>query len=137
MADIVAEGNKTTSSSSTRPLPRKSRRSAARIVVPIVILILLVGGYFLWKHFNAYESTDDAQIDGHINAISARINGNVIQVLTDDEKYVKAGDVLVRIDPRTTRSRWPRRKPIWPTPRRRCKAPASIYPSPPPIRPVN
>jgi membrane fusion protein (multidrug efflux system) len=59
-----------------------------------------VGGYFLWKHFNAYESTDDAQIDGHINAISARINGNVIQVLTDDEKYVNAGDVLVRIDPR-------------------------------------
>jgi membrane fusion protein (multidrug efflux system) len=100
MADIVAEGNKTTSESSTRPLPRKSRRSTTRIVVPIVILILLVGGYFLWKHFNAYESTDDAQIDGHINAISARINGNVIQVLTDDEKYVNAGDVLVRIDPR-------------------------------------
>jgi len=69
-------------------------------MVPIVILILLVGGYFLWKHFDAYESTDDAQIDGHINAISARISGNVIQVLTDDEKYVKAGDVLVRIDPK-------------------------------------
>jgi len=67
--------------------------------VPIVILLILVGGYFLWKHFDAYESTDDAQIDGHINAISARITGNVIQVLTDDEKYVKAGDVLVRIDP--------------------------------------
>jgi membrane fusion protein (multidrug efflux system) len=104
MADIVAEGNKTTSSSSTssstRPLPRKSRHSAARIVVPIVIVILLVAGYFAWKHFDAYESTDDAQIDGHINAVSARIDGNVIQVLTDDEKYVQAGDVLVRIDPR-------------------------------------
>jgi len=58
-----------------------------------------VGGYLLWQHFNAYESTDDAQIDGHINAISARISGNVIQVLTDDERFVKAGDVLVRIDP--------------------------------------
>ncbi|MGA2742429.1 MAG: HlyD family secretion protein [Bryobacteraceae bacterium] len=100
MADIVAEGNKTTSPASTRPLPRKTRRSPARIVVPIVIVILLVAGYFAWKHFSAYESTDDAQIDGHINAISARIDGNVIQVLTDDEKYVKAGDVLVRIDPR-------------------------------------
>ncbi|MGA2591331.1 MAG: HlyD family secretion protein [Bryobacteraceae bacterium] len=100
MADIVAEGNRTTSSSSTRPLPRKSRRRPARIVVPIVIVLVLVGGYFAWKHFNAYESTDDAQIDGHINAISARINGNVIQVLTDDERYVKAGDVIVRIDPR-------------------------------------
>jgi membrane fusion protein (multidrug efflux system) len=101
MADIVAEGNQTTPSSATRPLPpRKGRRSRARIIVPIVILILLVGGYFAWKHFDAYESTDDAQIDGHVNTISARINGNVIEVLTDDERYVKAGDVLVRIDPR-------------------------------------
>ena len=99
MADTVTEGNKTTSLSSTRPAPRKSRRSVARIIVPIVIVILLVGGYFLWKHFDAYESTDDAQIDGHVNAISGRISGNVIQVLTDDERYVKAGDVLVRIDP--------------------------------------
>jgi len=100
MPEIVAEGNKTTSLSSTRPPARKSRRSAARIIVPIVIVILLVGGYFLWKHFDAYESTDDAQIDGHVNAISARISGNVIEVLTDDERFVKAGDVLVRIDPR-------------------------------------
>src|SRR5713101_3503800 len=100
MTDIPAEDKKTEpSSSSKHPLPRKSRRRAARIIVPIAILILLLGGYFVWKHFNAYESTDDAQIDGHINAISARISGNVIQVLTDDEKYVKAGDVLVRIDP--------------------------------------
>jgi len=100
MADIAAEDKKSElSASSKRPLPRRSQRSMARIIVPIVILLILVGGYFLWKHFDAYESTDDAQIDGHINAISARITGNVIQVLTDDEKYVKAGDVLVRIDP--------------------------------------
>jgi len=101
MADIPAADKKTEPSSSSKyPVPRKSRRRMVRIIVPIAILILLVGGYFVWKHFSAYESTDDAQIDGHINAISARINGNVIQVLTDDEKYVKAGDVLVRIDPR-------------------------------------
>jgi membrane fusion protein (multidrug efflux system) len=99
MADIAADDKKTESSSlSKRPL-RASRRSSTRIILPIAIVILLVGGYYLWKHFNAYESTDDAQIDGHINAISARINGNVIQVLTDDERLVKAGDVLVRIDP--------------------------------------
>jgi membrane fusion protein (multidrug efflux system) len=101
MAENAAEGNKATPLSSTRPLPRKSRRRAAAIIVPIAIVILLaVGGYYAWKYFNTYESTDDAQIDGHINAISARISGNVIEVLTDDEKYVKAGDVLVRIDPR-------------------------------------
>src|SRR5580700_12317465 len=100
MADIAPEDKKTEPASpSARPLARRSRPSRARIILPIVIVILVVGGYLLWKHFDAYESTDDAQIDGHINALSARISGNVIQVLTDDEKYVKAGDVLVRIDP--------------------------------------
>jgi membrane fusion protein, multidrug efflux system len=100
MADIAPEDKKTEPASpSARPLPRRSRPSRARIILPIVIVILVVGGYLLWKHFDAYESTDDAQIDGHINALSARISGNVIQVLTDDERLVKAGDVLVRIDP--------------------------------------
>lgn len=100
MADIAPEDKKTEPASPTaRLLPRRSRRSPARIILPIVLVILVVGGYLLWKHFDAYESTDDAQIDGHINALSARVSGNVIQVLTDDEKYVKAGDVLVRIDP--------------------------------------
>ena len=101
MADIAPEDKKTEPASpAARPLPRRSRPSRARIILPIaIILILVVGGYLLWKHFDAYESTDDAQIDGHINALSARISGNVIQVLTDDERWVKAGDVLVRIDP--------------------------------------
>jgi membrane fusion protein (multidrug efflux system) len=101
MPDIAAEEKKTDfSASSKRPLPGRPKRSAARIIVPLVILILLVAGYFIWKHLNAYESTDDAQIDGHINSISARISGHVLDVLTDDEKWVNAGDVLVRIDPK-------------------------------------
>jgi membrane fusion protein (multidrug efflux system) len=101
MPDIAAEDKKTDfSASSKRPLPGKPRRHPARIIVPLVILILLVAGYFIWKHLDAYESTDDAQIDGHINSISARISGHVLEVLTDDEKWVNAGDVLVRIDPK-------------------------------------
>ena len=80
--------------------PRKRRGSAVRwIVLFVVVLLLGGGGWYLWKYLNTYESTDDAQVDGHINAISARISGNVIQVLVEDERYVKAGDVLVRIDP--------------------------------------
>src|SRR5260221_1281016 len=80
--------------------PHGRRRSVARIVVPIVIVTLLAaGGYYVWKRLNTYESTDDAQIDGHINSISARISGNVVQVLTVDQTVVKAGDVLARIDP--------------------------------------
>ena len=85
---------------SDRRTPRKRRRSVTGILVFIgIVLVLAVGGWYLWKYLNSYESTDDAQIDGHINAISARISGHVSQVLVEDERYVKAGDVVVRIDP--------------------------------------
>jgi membrane fusion protein (multidrug efflux system) len=58
------------------------------------------GSYYAWRYFSAFEDTDDAEVDGHINAISARINGYVLDVPTDDERYVKVGDVLARIDPK-------------------------------------
>jgi membrane fusion protein (multidrug efflux system) len=81
-------------------VPRKKRK-LGRILIPLaVIAVLATAGWYLWKYLNTYESTDDAQIDGHIHALSARISGNVIEVRAEDEQYVKAGDVLVRIDPR-------------------------------------
>src|SRR5580700_2641948 len=79
-----------------RTRPRRTRYLAATVVV----VVLVVTGYYLWKYVNTYETTDDAQIDGHINAVSGRITGNVIEVLAEDEQFVKAGDVVVRIDPR-------------------------------------
>jgi membrane fusion protein, multidrug efflux system len=79
---------------------RRPKRSRARIIVPIMLVLLAVAGYFLWRYFGSYESTDDAQIDGHLNAISARINGQVNEVLVEDEQLVKKGDILVKIDPR-------------------------------------
>jgi membrane fusion protein (multidrug efflux system) len=69
-------------------------------VAILIVVVLAVSGLYLWRYLNTYESTDDAQVDGHIDAVSARINGQVIEVLAEDEKYVKAGDVLVRIDPK-------------------------------------
>jgi len=80
--------------------PRKKPRIVRILVVLAVVAILAVAGVYVWKYLNTYESTDDAQIDGHINAVSGRITGNVIEVLAEDEQIVKAGDVLVRIDPR-------------------------------------
>ena len=83
-----------------RSIPRKRRRLTRLILGSLILLALLIGGYFEWRHLSTYESTDDAQIDGHLNAISARISGQVIEVRAEDEMLVHAGDVLVRIDPR-------------------------------------
>jgi membrane fusion protein (multidrug efflux system) len=64
------------------------------------VVVLLVAGFFLWRYFNSYQSTDDAQIDGHLNPVSARVSGHVEKLLVDDNQYVQAGQPLVQIDPR-------------------------------------
>ena len=63
-------------------------------------IVVLVAGFFLWRYLNSYESTDDAQIDGHLNAVSARVSGHVAKLLVNDNQYVEAGTPLVEIDPK-------------------------------------
>jgi membrane fusion protein (multidrug efflux system) len=63
-------------------------------------LVLLVVGFFLWRYFSTYESTDDAQVDVHLYPVSARISGYVIAVNVGDNQYVEKGTVLVEIDPK-------------------------------------
>jgi membrane fusion protein (multidrug efflux system) len=75
------------------------RRPQARIFLVVTILILLVGGFFAWRYFSSYESTDDAQVDGHLMPVSARISGYISKVNVDDNQRVHKGDVLVEIDP--------------------------------------
>ena len=64
------------------------------------VLLIAVGAYLIWQYESARESTDDARIDGHIDPISPRVGGHVVAVNFEDNQYVQAGTVLVRIDPR-------------------------------------
>lgn len=80
-------------------LSSRTRDSRFRIVLAILILVLVVVGIFVYHYVTGYESTDDAQVDGHINSISARVSGHVVKLNVDDNQYVQAGTVLVEIDP--------------------------------------
>ena len=62
-------------------------------------LVLLTAVFFLWRYLASYESTDDAQIDGHVNSVSARVSGHVLTLNVQDNQYVEKGTVLVEIDP--------------------------------------
>jgi membrane fusion protein (multidrug efflux system) len=78
-----------------KPLSNPRIRRALIVAGP-VMLALLVG---LYLYFHNRESTDDAQVDGHITPIASKIYGRVAAVLIDDNQAVKAGQTLVQIDP--------------------------------------
>src|SRR5262245_18925990 len=69
------------------------------LLIPLV-LILIVGGYAAWNYFYQWESTDDAQIDGHIHPVNARVGGTVLSVNVKENQFVPAGTVLAQIDAR-------------------------------------
>jgi len=62
-------------------------------------IVIVAAIFFLWRYLASYESTDDAQIDGHVNSVSARVSGHVIKLNVLDNQYVEKGTVLVEIDP--------------------------------------
>ena len=68
------------------------------LIVAASVLVAVAIGLFLY--YRNRESTDDAQVDGHITPIAAKISGRVAEVLVHDNEAVKAGQVLVKIDPR-------------------------------------
>ncbi len=78
----------------------KDKKVLGRMFIIIVLLVLVSGGYLFWLHLSKFESTDDAQVDGQVYAISARVAGHVLEVKVEDEQQVKAGDVLVVLDPK-------------------------------------
>jgi membrane fusion protein (multidrug efflux system) len=69
-------------------------------IAGIVVAVLIVIGIVVWLRSRGRESTDDAQVDGRITQIAARVSGPVVKVAIDNNTKVKAGDLLVQIDQR-------------------------------------
>ena len=72
---------------------------AARGVLVLLALVIVVAGAWVWHYYSIRESTDDAQIDGYIYPVSARVSGTVIKVNFDNNMYAEKGAVLVELDP--------------------------------------
>jgi len=67
-----------------------------------ILLLLFIAMYFYFRH---RISTDDAQVDGHLVPVACKISGSVEKVLVEDNQAVKAGDLLVSIDPKDLQAR--------------------------------
>jgi membrane fusion protein (multidrug efflux system) len=80
------------------PKGLKNPKVQRLLIAGAVVVVLAVIALFVYYHNR--ESTDDAQVDGHITPIAAKVSGRVEEVPVQDNQAVKAGQVLVKIDPR-------------------------------------
>ncbi len=76
---------------------KKSRRRV--IVIAVVVLLAIIAGYFYWRSTYT-EDTDDAQVDGNLYQVSARVAGQVVHVDVEEQQTVHAGDPIAEVDPR-------------------------------------
>ncbi|WP_394821533.1 HlyD family secretion protein [Pendulispora albinea] len=77
--------------------PKKARRTPKLIGGLAAVAIVGAGGFHLLTA--GRESTDDAQIEGRVMSVSARVTGQVLHVRVTDNQMVNPGDVLVELDP--------------------------------------
>jgi membrane fusion protein (multidrug efflux system) len=73
-----------------------------RLLILGVVAIGLIAAVAYWLYARHYETTDDAQVDGHFAQLSTRIIGTVTYVnpLIENDRYVTAGTQLLQLDPR-------------------------------------
>ncbi len=85
----------------SRPAEPKRRPVSRRALVLLAAALAAVAAISWWLHARHFETTDDAQIDGHINAVSSRISGTVryLNPQVENNQYVQSGTLLVELDP--------------------------------------
>ena len=77
-------------------------RRLSRWILLLAATIAVAGASLWWVHSQDYESTDDAQIEGHLDLVSSRISGTVVYInpRVENNQLVEAGTLLMELDPR-------------------------------------
>ena len=96
MADFIPTPEPIEQETEIESAPPQSRRRG--IVVAVVAILALVAAGIWWRSTYS-ENTDDAQVNGHLIQVSARVAGQVAKVYVDENQVVKAGDVIAELDP--------------------------------------
>ncbi len=93
-------GNSAPEAPAAEKTPATRGRRRAFFIFFVDFAVAGAAGFLYWFHERQFESTDDAQVEAHLNPISARIDGTITHVYVDDNQTVRKGDPLVDLDPR-------------------------------------
>jgi membrane fusion protein, multidrug efflux system len=88
------------SESASLPPPRRRFRAGLVIVVVLALAVNAAAAFYYVRFIAPFEATDAAFIESYVAFISPRVSGPVVKLRVTDNQRVKAGDVLVEIDPR-------------------------------------
>ncbi|AFY75068.1 multidrug resistance efflux pump [Synechococcus sp. PCC 7502] len=85
------------------PRPKLPQASPRKLIVFSLLgfgaTILAIFLLRWWHYAQTHQETDNAYVRGHINPVTARISGTVLEVLVDDNQSVAKGALLVKLDP--------------------------------------
>ncbi|HEX7193735.1 MAG TPA: HlyD family secretion protein [Chthoniobacterales bacterium] len=92
------------SNAANAPIPDRRKPSARRLFAKVILAslfaIVVLVGLIYFVNSEAFQSTDDAFIDGHIIMVSSKVAGRVQMVHVDDNQTVDKNDLVVELDPR-------------------------------------
>ena len=80
---------------------RKKRRPFVLFVALAVLALLILGAVYYWLSTRTVVDTDDAFTDGYVQNIAPQVAGRVVSLDVVDNQFVKKGQALIHIDPRS------------------------------------
>jgi membrane fusion protein (multidrug efflux system) len=88
-------------SAPSSPAPGQKKKRGPVFWVVVCVAGVIGGGWLasFVHHALVYTDTEDAYVAGHVHLVSSRLDGSVTEVLVQENQSVKAGQVLVRLDP--------------------------------------
>ncbi|HEX3139913.1 MAG TPA: HlyD family efflux transporter periplasmic adaptor subunit [Rhizobacter sp.] len=81
------------------PAANPMRKKALTAVAAVVAVAGIAYGAYYALVLNHYEHTDNAYVQGNVVQLTPQVGGTVLAINADDTDFVKAGQVIVKLDP--------------------------------------